>query len=42
MDGYATKDDFANALQSHKEAQDEIKSDQREEARAARLRDGNV
>ena len=30
--GYATKDDFEKALRSHKEAKDEMKSDQREAA----------
>ena len=32
MDGHATKDDFEKALRSHKEAKDEVKSDQREAA----------
>ena len=34
MDGHATKDDFEKALRAHKEAKDEMKSDQREEAAA--------
>ena len=42
LDGDATKDDFEKALRAHKEAKDEMKSDQREAARAARLRDDNV
>ena len=29
MLGYATKDDFEKALRAHKEAKDEVKSDQR-------------
>ena len=32
LNGHATKDDFERALRSHKEAQDEMKSDQREAA----------
>ena len=34
MLGYATKDDFEKALRAHKEAKDEMKSDQRETAEA--------
>ena len=34
MSGDATKDDFEKALRAHKEANDEIKSDQREAAAA--------
>ena len=34
MEGYATKDDFERALRSHKEATDEMKSEQREAAAA--------
>ena len=34
MNGYVTKDDFEKALRAHKEAKDEMKSDQREEAAA--------
>ena len=34
--GRATKDDFEKALRAHKEAKDEMKSDQREAAAAAR------
>ena len=30
MNGHATKDDFEKALRAHKEANDEMKSDQRE------------
>ena len=37
MDGYITKDDFETALRAHKEAKDEMESDQREAA-AAHLR----
>ena len=36
LHGQATKDDFEKALRSHKEANDEMKSDQRDAA-AARL-----
>ena len=32
LDGHATKDDFEKALRAHKEAKDEMKSDQREAA----------
>ena len=32
LKGHATKDDFEKALRSHKEAKDEMKSDQREAA----------
>ena len=32
MDGHATKDDFETALRAHKEANDEMKSDQRDAA----------
>ena len=32
--GYATKDDFEKALRTHKEAKDEMKSDQRDKAAA--------
>ena len=35
MVGHVTKDDFEKALRAHKEAKDEMKSDQREVARAA-------
>ena len=34
MEGLVTKDDFAKALRAHKEAQDEVSTDQREEAAA--------
>ena len=34
LDGHATKDDFEMALRAHKEANDEMKSDQREAAAA--------
>ena len=34
MDGHATKDDFEKALRAHKEAADEMKSDQRDAAAA--------
>ena len=34
MKGYATKNDFENALRSHKESKDEMRSDQREAADA--------
>ena len=37
MRGYVTKDNFEEALRSHKDAKDEMKSDQREAA-AARSR----
>ena len=40
MDGYATKEDFEKALRSHKEAKDEMRSDQREAATAATSPDG--
>jgi hypothetical protein len=36
LNGHATKADFEKALRAHKEAKDEMKSDQREEA-AGRL-----
>ena len=36
VNGYACKDDFEKALRAHKEAKDEMKSDQREAAAAAR------
>ena len=36
MHGHAIKDDFENALRAHKEANDEMKSDQREAAAAYR------
>ena len=36
VNGDATKDDFEKALRAHKEAKDEMKSDQREAAAAAR------
>ena len=36
MRGEATKDDFEKALRAHKEAIDEMKSDQRETAAASR------
>ena len=35
MDGHATKDDFEKALRAHKEAKDEMKSDQRDAAALA-------
>ena len=35
LDGHATKDDFEKALRTHKEANDEMKSDQRDAAAAA-------
>ena len=38
LDGYATKDDYDNALKSYQEFLDEIRSDQRDEAAA--FRDG--
>ena len=38
MNGHATKDDFEKALRAHKEAKDEMKSDQREAAAAAARR----
>ena len=41
FEGFATKDDFEKALRAHKEAQDEMRSDQREEA-AAYLRSKGV
>ena len=41
LDGHATKDDFEKALRAHKEAKDEMKSDQRE-AGAAYLRSRGV
>jgi hypothetical protein len=34
MNGHATKDDFEKALRAHKEANDEMKSDQRDAAAA--------
>ena len=34
MSGHATKDDFEKALRAHKEAKDEMRSDQRETASA--------
>ena len=36
LDGRATKDDSEKALRAHKEAKDEMKSDQREEAARSR------
>ena len=36
LDGHATKDDFEKALRSHKEAKDEMKSDQRAAARCSK------
>jgi hypothetical protein len=36
FEGHATKDDFEKALRAHKEAQDDMRSDQREEAAAYR------
>ena len=36
MSGHVTKDDFEKALRSHKESKDELTSDQREAAAAAR------
>ena len=36
MDGHATKDDFEKALHAHNEANDEMRSGQREAAVAAR------
>ena len=41
LDGHATKDDFEKALRAHKEAKDEMKSDQREMYKCA-LRAGKV
>ena len=35
MHGHATKDDFEKALRTHKDAKDEMKSEQREAAAAA-------
>lgn len=34
LDGHATKDDFEMALRAHKEAKDEMTSDQRDSAAA--------
>ena len=34
LNGHATKDDFEKALRGHKEANDEMKSEQRDTARA--------
>ena len=36
MNGHATKEDFEKSLRAHKESADEMKSDQREAAAAAR------
>ena len=36
LEGHVTKDDFEKALRAHKEAKDDMKSDQREAAAAAR------
>ena len=36
LEGNATKDDFERALRAHKEATDEMRSDQRDAAAAAR------
>ena len=36
MNGHATKDDFEKALRAHKDAKDEMKSDQRDAAAATR------
>ena len=36
LDGHATKDDFDKALRAHKEANDEMKSEQREAAASAK------
>jgi TPR repeat protein len=36
MDGYVTKDDYAQALRGYQKSQDEIKSDMRDKARALR------
>jgi TPR repeat protein len=36
LEGHATKDDFEKALRAHKDVTDEMKSDQREAAAAAR------
>ena len=41
LDGHATKDDFEKALRTHKEAADEMKSDQREAFESA-LRDRKI
>jgi len=41
LDGRVTKDDFEKALRAHKEAKDEMKSDQRE-AHAAAMREGRI
>jgi hypothetical protein len=35
MNGHATKDDFEKALHTHKDAKDEMESEQREAAAAA-------
>ena len=35
LNGHVTKDDFGKALRAHKEAKDEMKSDQREAVAAA-------
>ena len=35
LEGYVTKNDFAKALRAHKEAQDEVRTDQRDAAAAA-------
>ena len=40
LSGRATKDDFEKALRAHKEANDEMKSDQREAAAAFRAARG--
>ena len=37
LSGHASKDDFEKALRSHKEAKDEVKSEQREAAAASGL-----
>ena len=37
MHGHATKDDFEKALRAHKEAEDEMKSDQSYKAAASPL-----
>ena len=42
MAGHATKDEFEKALRAHKEANDEMKSDQRETAAAHLKRFGRL
>ena len=42
LSGHATKYEFEKALRAHKESKDEMKSDQREAAAAARSENGQV